>query len=89
MILTYREEIIVVNDKTVEILSISFSKGVGNLNITEYSNSDALDTEHSHTQPRRCSVRIGVLRNFAKFTGKCLCQSLFSNKVASLSLQLY
>ena len=31
----------------------------------------------------------GVLRNFAKFTGKHLCQSLFFNKVASLSLQLY
>ena len=27
----------------------------------------------------------GVLRNFAKFTGKHLCQSLFSNKVASLT----
>ena len=26
----------------------------------------------------------GVLRNFAKFTGKHLCQSLFLNKVASL-----
>ena len=25
---------------------------------------------------RRCSVRIGVLRSFAKFTGKHLCQSL-------------
>ena len=30
----------------------------------------------------RCSVRKGVLRNFAKFTGKHLCQSLFLNKVA-------
>ena len=29
-----------------------------------------------------CSVRKGVLRNFAKFTGKHLRQSLFSNKVA-------
>ena len=28
----------------------------------------------------------GVLRNFAKFTGKHLCQSLFFNKVAGLSL---
>ena len=27
----------------------------------------------------------GVLRNFAKFTGKHLCQSLFFNKVAGLS----
>ena len=31
---------------------------------------------------RRCSVKKGVLRNFAKFTGKHLCQSLFFNKVA-------
>ena len=36
----------------------------------------------AHTRPtifrsnhRRCSVRKGVLRNFAKFTGKHLCQS--------------
>ena len=33
---------------------------------------------------QRCSVRKGVLRNFAKFTGKHLCQSLFFNKVAGL-----
>ena len=29
----------------------------------------------------RCSVKKGVLRNFAKRTGKHLCQSLFLNKV--------
>ena len=28
------------------------------------------------------SVKKGVLRNFTKFTGKHLCQSLFFNKVA-------
>ena len=33
---------------------------------------------------RRCSVRKGVLRDFAKFPGKHLCQSLFFNKVAGL-----
>ena len=33
---------------------------------------------------RRCSVRKDVLRNFAKFTGKHLCQSLFLNKVTGL-----
>ena len=33
---------------------------------------------------RCCSVKKGILKNFAKFTGKDLCQSLFSNKVASL-----
>ena len=31
----------------------------------------------------------GVLRNFAKFTGKHLCQRLFFNKVAGLGLQLF
>ena len=31
----------------------------------------------------------GVLKSFAKFTGKHLRQSLFFNKVAGLSLQLY
>ena len=30
------------------------------------------------------SVRKGVLRNFAKFTGKHLCQGLFFNKVKGL-----
>ena len=33
---------------------------------------------------RRCSVKKGVLRNLAKFTGKHLCQRLFFNKVAGL-----
>ena len=33
---------------------------------------------------QRCSVKKGILRNFAKFTGKHLCQSLFLNKVAVL-----
>ena len=31
---------------------------------------------------RRCSIKKCVLRNFAKFTGKHQCQSLFFNKVA-------
>ena len=31
----------------------------------------------------------GVLKNFVKFTGKHLCQSLFFNKVAAWGLQLY
>ena len=33
---------------------------------------------------RRCSVRKNVLKNFAKFAGKHLCQSLFFNKVTRL-----
>ena len=35
---------------------------------------------------RMCSVRKGFLRNFTKFTGKHLCQSLFFNKVTGLRL---
>ena len=37
---------------------------------------------------RRCSIKKGVLDNFAKCTGKHLCQSPFFNKVAGLSLFL-
>ena len=37
----------------------------------------------AETVARRCSEK-GVLRSFAKFTGKHLCQSLFFNNVAGL-----
>ena len=33
---------------------------------------------------QRCAIEIGVLKNFTKFSGKHLCQSLFFNKVAGL-----
>ena len=33
---------------------------------------------------RRCSVRKGVLKNFSKFTGKQMYQSLYFTKVAGL-----
>ena len=33
---------------------------------------------------QRCSIKKSVLRNFVKFTGKHLCQSLFFDKVAGL-----
>ena len=42
---------------------------------------DILTARSSH---RSCSVKKGVLRKFAKFTGKHMCQDLFFNKVASL-----
>ena len=32
----------------------------------------------------RCFVKKGVLRDFAKFTGKHLCQRLFFNKIAAI-----
>ena len=34
---------------------------------------------------QRCSVKKGVLRNFAKFNGKHLCQCLYFNNVAGLN----
>ena len=37
---------------------------------------------YDRSSHRRWSVRKGVLRNFAKFTGKHLCQSVFFIKVA-------
>ena len=40
--------------------------------------------ECSEAVARRCSVKKGILRNLAKFTGKHLYQSLFFNKVAGL-----
>ena len=38
----------------------------------------------SQSSHRRCSIRKSVLRNFAKFIGKDLCQSLSFNKVTGL-----
>ena len=40
--------------------------------------------DHFRSSHWACSVGKGVLRNFAKFTGKHLCQGLFFNKVAGL-----
>ena len=40
--------------------------------------------DRNRSSHRRCSVRKGVLRYFAKITGKHLCQSLIFNKVAGL-----
>ena len=37
------------------------------------------DNTRDRSSHQRCSVTIEVLRNFAKFTGKHLCQSLFSS----------
>ena len=43
---------------------------------------DAIVSHQDRSSHQRCSVKKGVLRNFAKFTGKHLCQRLFFNKVA-------
>ena len=38
--------------------------------------------EKVRSSHQRCSIEIGVFKNFTKFTGKHLCQGLFLNKVA-------
>ena len=39
---------------------------------------------HCRSSHRKCSLKKGVLKTFAKFTGKHLCQSLFFNFLKSL-----
>ena len=54
--------------------------------IISHFEKDLIDDRSSH---RKRSIRKVVLRNFTKFTGKHLDQSLFFNRVAGLSMQLY
>ena len=44
------------------------------------------DKSHYRSSHRSCSERKDVLSNFEKLTGKHLCQSVFSNKVADVTL---
>ena len=41
-------------------------------------------THISRSSHWKCSVKKGIFKNFEKFTGKKLCQSLFFNKVAGV-----
>ena len=52
--------------------------------------SDAIHISHYGSNHRKCFMEKRILKNFAKFTEKHLCQSLFFKKVAGLrGLQLY
>ena len=46
-----------------------------------------IDTKLSRSSHQRCSVKKGVLKNFAKFTGKHLCWSLQHNLKPATLLQ--
>ena len=72
----FTEEI--VNGKLHFLCSASFVK---------YSLVILLTTNPSNSKFCNINIGKGVLRNFAKFTGKHMRQSLFFNKVASLSLR--
>ena len=62
------------NEKMIRRWSVKYSGRNDNSTVT-------YTTISSH---RSCSAKKGVLRNFTKFTGKHLCQSLFFNKFAGL-----
>ena len=49
----------------------------------------ANETANYRSSHQRCSINKGVLRDFKKFTGKHLCQSLFFDKVAGLAQVFY
>ena len=64
------------------MLNIGFS---GNLeSITCMISLLHLEMKAWRSSHQRCFLKKGVLINFAKFTGKHLCHSLFFNKVADL-----
>ena len=56
---------------------------------TSGSLSSLLLVSYQKQPPEVFCKKKGVLRNFAEFTGKHLCQRLFFNKVAGVGLQLY
>ena len=53
---------------------------------TEFNNVYPEPCNQKQKQPPKVFCKKRCFRNFAKFTGKHLCQSLFFNKVASLRL---
>ena len=59
-----------------EILSLWRNEKEGKLTLFK------IDFPEIQKQPLEISVKKDVLRNFAKFTGKHLCQSLVFDKVA-------
>ena len=48
---------------------------------TKHGSNDKLN-DYLQKQPPKVFYKKGVLRNFAKFTGKHLCQCLFFNNVS-------
>ena len=57
---------------------------MANRQVLNPSTSGRLQKKEAVTQ--RCSAKKGFLRNFTKFIGKHLCQSLFFNKVAGICI---
>ena len=65
-------------------LAISWRVAISRKGNTPYIMGDIVTERSNRGNHQRCSMKTSVLRNFAKFTGKHLCKSLFFNKVAGL-----
>ena len=63
---------------------LQISRELNKLSQFKWIKLDSNFPEIIRSRHRRCSVKKGVLRNFEKFTGENLCQSLFFNKVEGL-----
>ena len=71
-------------------LVLLYSEEEPNLNLeTEGKINNFLKHYYFRSSHLRCSVKKGVLRNFAKFTGKHLCQRFFFNKAAGQSCNCF
>ena len=71
--------ILILSNEKIQISILFASAGVSFE--TAFFLCVSLTLKRTEAVVRMCFVK-GVLRNFAKFTGKHLCQSLFFNKVA-------
>ena len=71
---------------TVFADSVKFAEEILHWSLFFCAVASSMKTEdynlHVRSSNQRCSIKKGVLRNFAKSAGKHLCQSLFFGKVA-------
>ena len=63
-----------------QVIRLGFDFNLCNLSPSSLSSEFHSRCRSSH---RRCSIKKRVFKNFAKFIGNILCQSLFINKVAA------
>ena len=68
--------------KTLKLLQYFSNRVLGDLMLPAKECCSCYLIWYCRRGHRSCSIEKGVLRNFAKFTAKHLCQSLFFNKVA-------
>ena len=82
--MTFRHRLPMPMNKTVSEKSTKYISKCWERSVKRKSNFSFIRAIKSRSSHQTCFVRKGVLRNFAKLTGKHLCQSLFFNKVAGL-----